>query len=158
MFIILLLATSVQGCMKKDILSSVGVGGGFPPYGAVASAKFSLGSIDENLRQIIGFWGIYRPDRRDVVPVTTLGLLFELTEIDDRMFPMVGSYVNLTYLFDSERKRWDATTEFLFVISAEAYVRDHFSLFWEFPVNVARSDYIFPKFSFIVGGTFYLKK
>lgn len=145
-------------CMKQNISSAVGGGGGFPPQSGITYIRFSPGNIDENMRPTIDLYGIYRFEKKDIVPSTALGFLFEMLEIEDKVFPMFGSTLNLVYLYDKEKRRWDVSTEFLLLISVERVLTDRFSLFYEFSANFLRSGYIFPKFSFLVGGKFYIKR
>lgn len=143
--------------MKRNISSSVGSGIGFPPQSGIARLRLTPGNIDENVRPAIDFYGIYRLDKKDFVPSTGFGLIFDILEIDDRVFPAFGSSLNLIYLYDKEQKKWNVNSEFLLVIYAESVISENLSVFYELPVNVVRAN-IFPKFGLIVGGVFYIKR
>lgn len=147
-----------EGCMKRSISSSVGSGMGFPPQSGIARLRFSPGNIDENLRPTIDFYGLYRLENKDIVPSTGFGFLFDFPEINDKIFPAFGSSLNLIYLYNKEQKKWDVNGEFLIMIYVENVLSENFSIFYEFPVNALRSGYVFPKFSFIFGGIFYIKR
>lgn len=155
LFLILIFLMS---CMKRNISSAVGGGAGFPPQSGITRLRFSPGNFDENVRPAIDFYGIYRLEKKDIVPSTGFGIFFEFLEIRDTIFPMFGSSFNLMYLYNREQKKWEITTEFLLSIYVESVINQNFSIFYELPVNLLRSGYIFPKFSLIFGGIFYLER
>lgn len=156
-FVVLILGILIS-CMKRNISSGIGVGAGFPPESGLAKLRIFPGNIDENVRPSFEFQGIYRFEQKDIVPSTGAGLFFEFPEIKDRIFPLFGTTLNLVYLYNREQRKWNVNSEFIFIFSVESIITKNFSLIYEIPINIARTGYTIPKFGFMIGGTFYIKR
>ena len=160
LFLLTFLNLSFFSCMKRNIFYSVGGGGGIPPASGVGKIKFSPGEFDEDIQGIFEFQGVWRLERKDIVPVTGYGLFFNFREINDQILPYLGTVINIIWLRKEPGKfdflKLNAKSEFSLVLGIETKLSKSFSFFFDIPLNVIAED--LPKYNILFGISHYIKR
>jgi hypothetical protein len=96
--------------MKRNIFYSVGGGGGIPPASGVGKIKFSPGEFDEDIQGIFEFQGVWRLEKKDIIPVTGYGLFFnsaslEINSVSD-IFRSISSCSVLLLIFSQFKNKF----------------------------------------------------
>jgi hypothetical protein len=160
LFLLIFLNLSFFSCMKRNIFYSVGGGGGILPVGGVGKVKFSPGEFDEDIYGIFEFQGVWRLERKDIVPVTGYGLFFNFREINDQILPYLGTVINVIWLRKEPGKfdflKLNAKGEFSLVLGIETKLSKSFSFFFDIPLNVIAED--LPKYNILFGISHYIKR
>lgn len=146
---------SLISCMKRNIYSSLGVGGGIPPGSGISKLKISPGEFDEDIQGVFEVQGFYRFEKKDIVPATGYALLYNFREINDKLFPYFGAAINVLW-FRAEKNKISANGEFSIVLGIESVLSKNISLFYEFPINIIAQEV--PKYNLIFGLSFYFKR
>jgi hypothetical protein len=160
LFLLIFLNLSFFSCMKRNIFYSVGGGGGIPPASGVGKIKFSPGEFDEDIQGIFEFQGVWRLEKKDIVPVTGYGLFFNFREINDQIFPYLGTIINVVWLRKEPGKfdflKLNAKGEFSLMLGIETKISKSFSFFLDFPINIVADE--LPKYSIFFGISHYIKR
>lgn len=161
----------LQSCLKRNIYSGIGAGGGVITDGGTTVAagitklRISPGNFDEYVSGIIDIYNVYRfsDDEgnfttrfKDFFPVVGGSLLFNFIDIDETVNPYMG--IGLNVVLSRKQKALDISSELNIIVGVEQILSKNFSFFYEFPVNIMRGQTLTPKYSFIFGISYYFKR
>jgi len=160
LFLLIFINFAFFSCMKRNIFYSVGGGGGILPASGIGKIKFSPGEFDEDIQGIFEFQGVWRLEKKDIVPVTGYGLFFNFREINDRVFPYLGTVISVIWLRKEPGKfdflKLNAKGEFSLTLGIETKMGKSFSFFLDVPINIVADE--LPKYSILFGISHYIKR
>ena len=160
LFLLIFLNLAFFSCMKRNIFYSVAGGGGIPPASGVGKIKFAPGEFDEDIQGIFEFQGVWRLEKKDIIPVTGYGLFFNFREINDQIFPYLGTVINVMWLRKEPGKfdflKLNAKGEFSLMLGIETKISKSFSFFLDVPINIVADE--LPKYNIFFGISHYIKR
>jgi len=154
------LSIFITSCMKRNIYAGLGGGAGIPPESGLTKIRISPGEFDENIQGVIEIKSAYRIKPKDIVPVVGYGILFNMKEIKDNVFPYFGTTIDLGIFRSQEKTRFfDIGSMLLVTIGAETRLSERFSMFYEFPIGFGGvTGNALPKFTLFFGISYYFKR